>query len=108
MTTTHTYKLTAYPKDVVLRDGTKAVLEPITEEHAGALLEFFQRIPAEDRHYLKEDGTSPKVIQHWALELDYDRTLPLLAWIDGQVVADATLTANGLEPGVTSGRSAYW
>jgi len=91
MTIPHTYKLSGYPKDVVLRDGSKAVLEPMIEEHSRALLEFFQRMPAEDRHYLKEDVTSPRVIQHWISELDYDRVLPILAWIDGRVIADATL-----------------
>jgi len=91
MTMTHTYKLSAYPKDVVLRDGTKVVLKPMTEQDAGTLLQFFLTIPSEDRYYLKEDITSPAVTQRWARELNYDRALPLLAWIDGQVVADATL-----------------
>ena len=91
MTLTHTYKLSAYPKDVVLRDETKVVLKPMTEHDAGALLRFFLKIPSEDRYYLKEDVTSPTVTQRWARELDYDRALPLLAWIDGRVVADATL-----------------
>jgi RimJ/RimL family protein N-acetyltransferase len=91
MTMFHTYKLSAYPKEVVLKDGTKVVLKPMTEHDAGALLRFFLKIPAVDRYYLKEDVTSPSVTQRWARELDYDRALPLLAWIEGQVVADATL-----------------
>lgn len=91
MTITHTYKLSAYPKDIVLRNGTKAALKPMTEHDAGALLRFFLKIPSEDRYYLKEDVTAPTVTQRWARELDYDRTLPLLAWVDGHVVADATL-----------------
>jgi len=88
---THTYKLSAYPKEIVLREGTEVVLKPMTEHDAGALLRFFLKIPSADRFYLKEDVTSPTVTQRWARELDYDRALPLLAWIDGQVVADATL-----------------
>lgn len=91
MITTYTYKLTAYPKESELRDGRNVVLKPMMPEDADALLHFFQQIPADDRYYLKEDVTSPKVIQRWAAELDYNRTLPLLAWVDGQIVADATL-----------------
>lgn len=91
MTTTHTYKLAAYPKEVTLRDGTRVALKPMTSEDALTLQRFFSRIPAEDRYYLKEDVTSPQVVQRWTAELDYHRVLPLLAWIDGRVVADATL-----------------
>lgn len=88
---THVYKLTAYPKEVSLRGGANVILKPMTEDDAAALLDFFRRIPAEDRFYLKEDVTDPQVIERWAAELDYDRTLPLLAWVDGKIVSDATL-----------------
>ena len=91
MAKTHTYKLTAYPKDVALRDGTLCVLKPMTPQDGDALLSFFQRVPGEDRFYLKEDVTDPQVIRRWAQELDYDRALPLLAWANGNVVADGTL-----------------
>lgn len=47
--------------------------------------------PEEDRYYLKDDVTSPKLIQRWAEEPDYDRALPLLARVDGKVVADGSL-----------------
>jgi GNAT superfamily N-acetyltransferase len=56
-----------------------------------ALLDFFRRIPQEDRFYLKEDVTSPKVIQWWTETLDYSRALPLLAIMDNKIVGDGTL-----------------
>ena len=87
----HVYKLTAYPKQLHLLDGTEVVLKPMTPEDAEPLLKFFLQVPAEDRRYLKEDVTSPKVIGRWAKEIDYDRALPLLAWVDGKIVADGTL-----------------
>jgi GNAT superfamily N-acetyltransferase len=34
---------------------------------------------------------SPEVIERWAAELDYHRALPLLAWLNDEVVADASL-----------------
>ncbi|MBI2871887.1 MAG: GNAT family N-acetyltransferase [Chloroflexi bacterium] len=91
MATSHVYKLSAYPKEVPLRDGASAVLKPMTPEDADALLHFFLRVPPDERYYLKEDVTSPKVIQQWAAQLDYDRALPLLAWVDGRIVANGTL-----------------
>jgi GNAT superfamily N-acetyltransferase len=56
-----------------------------------ALLEFFRRVPEEDRFYLKEDVTSPAVIERWATLLDYSRTLPLLGLVGDRIIADGTL-----------------
>jgi L-amino acid N-acyltransferase YncA len=91
MTTTYTYKLTAYPKQAAMRDGRNAAIKPMMPDDAEALRDFFHQIPADDRYYLKEDVTSPKVLERWAAELDYNRTLPLLAWVDDKIVADASL-----------------
>lgn len=90
-TTAHIYKLTAYPRKMALRDGTEVVIKPMTQKDGEALLEFFKRVPERERFYLKEDVTSPKVIGRWAGELDYDRALPLLAWVGNKIVADGTL-----------------
>jgi RimJ/RimL family protein N-acetyltransferase len=89
--TKHTYRLSAYPKMITLHNGSMVTLKPMTADDGDALLDFFLRVPSEDRHYLKEDVTSPKVVQRWAAELDYDRALPLLAWHGDKVVADGTL-----------------
>ena len=89
-----TYDVSGFPKKVCLRDGTRIVLKPMTPDDAGALLDFFRGIPAEGRFYLKEDVTSRKVVERWVEELDYDRTLPLLGWVEDKVVADATLHRN--------------
>lgn len=91
MARSNTYNLADYPKEITLRDESKVLLKPMTEHDAGGLLRFFLKMPAEDRFYLKEDVTAPTITQRWARELNYDRALPLLAWVDGHVVADATL-----------------
>ena len=85
------YPLGAYPRKVTLRDGTEVVLKPMVAEDRDALLKFFQLIPAADRYYLRDDVASPQVIDRWARELDYDRVLPLLAWVGTRIVADGTL-----------------
>ena len=91
MVAPHVYDLKGYPKDVALQDGTRVLLKPMTPDDADALLEFFRSIPAEDWYYLKEQVTSPEVIERWAAELNYDRALPLMAWSNNKVVADASL-----------------
>ncbi len=82
---------TMFPKTVTLKDGTPVTLRPMVKEDAGKLFEFFKRVPPEDRVFFKEDVTRRDVIDAWARALDYEKILPLLAEVDGRIVADATL-----------------
>jgi GNAT superfamily N-acetyltransferase len=86
-----TYQLTRYPRDLQLRDGTKVLLRPMTTGDTELLLEFFERIPEAERYFMKDNVTSPKVLQTWADNLDYGRALPLLGIVGDRIVADATL-----------------
>lgn len=85
------YTISAYPKELSLRDGTAVSIRPLQPEDENALLEFFLTIPEDERFFLKEDVTSPAVIAEWVRHLDYRRALSLLAFADGKVVADAVL-----------------
>jgi L-amino acid N-acyltransferase YncA len=85
------YKLTAFPQQAQLRNGAFAELRPMAAEDKDKVLEFFLQVPQDDRYFLKDDVTSPKVIEHWASRLDYDRALPLLAWCDSRVIGNAVL-----------------
>ena len=87
----HTYTLSAYPKTVGLRDGTSITLRPMQPDDADALLAFFQKLSSEDRFFLKEDVASPRVIQRWVDDMDYDRALPIIALDGDTIVADGTL-----------------
>jgi len=85
-------EISIYPKQVTLRDGTSLVLRPMMKEDENSLLQFFLGIPENERWYLKEDVSSPRVIHDWAEHLDLKRALPVLALTpDGRIVADATL-----------------
>ena len=81
----------AYPKTILLRDGTPAVVRPLAASDAARLLEFFQRVPQEERYYLKEDVASPEVIQRWCYDIDFGRVIPIVALVGEEIVADATL-----------------
>jgi ribosomal protein S18 acetylase RimI-like enzyme len=85
------YKLEAFPQRVRLRSGSTIELRPMVPEDREKLLEFFLTVPEEDRYFLKDDVTSPRVIEGWAAHLDYDRALPLLAWADDSIVGNAVL-----------------
>jgi acetyltransferase len=83
--------VTEYPKTIALRDGRQVEIRPLEAADKERLLAFFQRIPEDERFYLKEDVTSASVIQQWTSDIDWDRIVPLVAIRSGQIVADATL-----------------
>lgn len=83
--------LGTYPKTLVLRDGTQVHLRPLRTDDKARLLRFFERVPEEERFYLKENVTSPEVIATWTAHIDYERTIPIVAEANGDIVADATL-----------------
>jgi GNAT superfamily N-acetyltransferase len=60
-------------------------------EDQGALYEFFQAVSKEDARLLRDDVQSTLLIEKWAKNLDYDRTLPILAIKEGKIIADATI-----------------
>lgn len=91
MTMAHVYAIPAFPKETTLRDGTRITVKPLEEGDADLLLRYFLDLPEEDRYFLKDDVTSPALIEQWARELDYDRALPLIALDDGRMVAEAVL-----------------
>ena len=85
------YDLSGFPRVLRLRNGAQATLRPMVSADERELLAFFLRVPEEDRRYLKDDVTSPEVISRWAKEIDYSRVLPILAEVEGRIVADASL-----------------
>ena len=71
--------IAAFPREVGLRDGSRVLVRPLEDGDEQALLDFFLRIPEEERFFLKEDVTAPDVIRRWVTERDFRRALALLA-----------------------------
>ncbi len=85
------FDLNTYQKETQLKDGTKVVLRPMVAKDQDALYEFFQAIPREEARYLRDDVQSRLLVEKWAKNLDYEKTLPILAVKDGIIIADTTL-----------------
>lgn len=83
--------LSTYRKEAVLKDGTKILLRPMVSEDKDALYEFFKGISEEEARYLRHDVKSRLLIESWAKNLDYGKTLPILAIKDNLIIADATI-----------------
>lgn len=80
-----------YPKLAKLTDQTVVTLRLMTKNDQQILVDFFQRIPEDDRIFFRDDISKSCTVLSWIEELDCERVLPLLALVDGRVVGDATL-----------------
>jgi len=83
--------LNTYQKKVSLKDGTKILLRPMVPTDKEALYEFFKAVSEEEARYLRDDVKSRLLIESWAKNLDYSRTLPILALKGDLIIADATI-----------------
>lgn len=83
--------LSTYQKKSELKDGTKILFRPMVSKDQAALYEFFKGVDQEEARYLRDDVRSRLVIEKWAKNLDYDKTLPILAVKNGDIIADATI-----------------
>ena len=83
--------LNTYQKEVSLKDGTKILLRPMAPTDKEALYEFFKAVSEEEARYLRDDVKSRLLIESWAKNLDYSRTLPILALKGDLIIADATI-----------------
>jgi len=80
-----------YQKETKLKDGTKVLLRPMVAEDQDALYGFFKAVSKEEARYLRDDVKSRLLIESWAKNLDYSKTLPILAIKDDIIIADATI-----------------
>ncbi len=80
-----------YSKVVTLKDGTKVTLRELTKEDEEAFISFFDYVSTEDAKYLKHNIKDKKLIKRWVEELDYSKTLPIIAEKDGVIIGDASL-----------------
>ena len=86
-----TIDINTYQRETELKDGTKLLLRPMVAEDQDALHEFFQGVSREVARFLRDDVGSRLVVEKWAKNLDYEKTLPILALKDDVIIADATI-----------------
>jgi GNAT superfamily N-acetyltransferase len=83
--------LAEYPKDLTLKGGFASTLRPLEAADEMGFHEFFLAVPVHERLFIKHKATDPVVIHDWCQNIDLGRNLPLLAVLDGQIIACATL-----------------
>ena len=84
-------KMKGLKKKGKLKDGTEVLLRPMVKTDRKQLGEFFGRLTPSVLQYVRNDITDPNVIDRWFEQLDYERVFPLLAIMNEQIVANASL-----------------
>jgi len=84
-------ELPQYPKEITLKDGSKCTLRPLRKEDEKDFHEFFLAVPEAESMFIKHRVTESQVIHEWCENIDLGRNLPLLAFMNGKIVGDATL-----------------
>jgi GNAT superfamily N-acetyltransferase len=87
----HEIELQQYPKEITLKDGSRCKLRPLHKDDEKHFHEFFLAVPEAERMFIKHRVVEPSVIHDWCQNIDLDRNLPILAFMDGKIVGDATL-----------------
>jgi L-amino acid N-acyltransferase YncA len=80
-----------YPAEVHLKNQQTLHLRFMTKNDIEGILEFFSRIPDEDKHYLQENVSSVDSIKAWWHRIESKRVITILGEIDNILCAEATL-----------------
>ncbi|HLW70943.1 MAG TPA: GNAT family N-acetyltransferase [Candidatus Binataceae bacterium] len=84
------YLLAAYPKKSALPGGTALTVRALIPQDRAQMGEFFERVPEEDRVFLKEDLLNREEVEIWLDEIDVDRETVMVAVTD-RIVGVAVL-----------------
>lgn len=80
-----------YPKEVILKDGTGVTLRPIQKGDEDLLYKLYNRLSEDDRWFLNHDAGDLQLIEEWVKKKDLNKTVSIVAVLEGQIISHATL-----------------
>jgi L-amino acid N-acyltransferase YncA len=82
-----------YPRPLILKNGEEVWLRPLDcQADEERLLDFFARVPDEDRWYLENNVADQEIVRHYLLRYHPERMLPIVALDEMErIVGKATL-----------------
>lgn len=84
-----------YPKEVVLKDKSEAVIRPLDKKDEPILREFYAKIPAKDRWYMRHDVMNPEIVGRMIAAIGKGNVLSTVALVKEGIVAHASLLMRG-------------
>jgi L-amino acid N-acyltransferase YncA len=85
------YLLAVYPKKLKLANGASVTVRTLIPQDRAVVGAFFERVPEEDRAFLKEDLLNREEVEIWLDEIDLDRETVMVAEVDKDIVGTAVL-----------------
>jgi RimJ/RimL family protein N-acetyltransferase len=83
-----------YPAQIKLSDGRSATLRVMTPGDLDKIIEFASKLPADDLLFLRTDITDRNVVKQWIDNIRNGNTLTLLAEVEGELAAYASIHMN--------------
>jgi hypothetical protein len=80
-----------YPKEIILKDGSGVTLRPLQKGDEQLLWNMYKRLSEEDRWFLESDVSDFETIRHWTENNDLKRLISIVAVLEGEIIAHATL-----------------
>ena len=78
-----------------LKDGTKVTVRELKLDDLDKLTQFYQRLPLEDRKYLKFDVTDKKVVAKRLKRIESGDDIRLAAWLNDEIIASGVIELSG-------------
>ena len=85
------YLRSAFPQTVNLRDGTTVAIRPQLPDDREEICNFFERVPEEDRAFLKEEVIDRHEIEEWLDLLDPNTETVIVAEAADRIAGTAIL-----------------
>jgi len=84
-----------YPKEIVLKDCTEAVIRPLEKNDEDRLRHFYSQTPEQDRWYLRHDVANPQVVSRMIRAIGKGNVYSTVALVGDRIVAHASLLMRG-------------
>ena len=81
-----------YPTTKEIKDGSTLNIRLMKREDKDRILEFFAKIPEEDKIYSRENVANAKVIEnYWIRRIEQGTSVTILAFLASELAGEATL-----------------
>src|SRR6185295_6929697 len=87
------YKRT-FPRDVRLDNGKTLDLRLMTRADRDDIVRFARALPKQDLLFLRTDITDPAIVDQWIGNVEGDRSVTIIARVDGVMAGYVTLHHN--------------
>jgi RimJ/RimL family protein N-acetyltransferase len=84
-------RIRTFRKLVTLKDGARVLCRVLVPSDKDGLVDLFASATPSDLRYIRSNVKDREVVEAWALEVNYDRVLPVVALVDDRMVGEATL-----------------